>query len=175
MPDRSNAPRLVTDRLVLRGPRREDFGAFAEVLAGARSSYMGGPYDRDRAWALFMQLVGQWSLDGFGGWILIEANTNRFVGDVGILQPPKFPEPEIGWTLTEAAEGHGFATEAASAVLSWYWANSQAESVVSYITPGNTRSERLALRLGAKQDHAAPLPAGETLDETAVWRHQRPT
>jgi RimJ/RimL family protein N-acetyltransferase len=168
-------PVIETDRLILRVPRREDFEAFAELLASPRTSYMGGPYDRDGAWALFMQLIGQWSLDGFGGWIITEAATGQFVGDVGILHPAKFPEPEIGWTLTEAAEGHGFAAEAASAALDWYWANSRADSVVSYITPGNIRSERLAMRLGAAKDHTAPLPAGETADETAVWRHQRPT
>lgn len=166
-------PIVTTDRLILRGARRDDFDAFADMLASDRAQYMGGPFDRTAAWRLFAMNLASWPLDGFGAWMIISRDTGAFMGDVGITHPIRFPEPELGWTLTEDAEGKGYATEAAQAALDWYWANTDAHSVVSYITPGNTRSEALATKLGATPDPDAPLPDGETRDETTVYRHGR--
>ncbi|WP_299548730.1 GNAT family N-acetyltransferase [uncultured Tateyamaria sp.] len=166
-------PTVTTDRLILRGARRDDFDAFADMLASDRAVFMGGPFDRAAAWRLFAMNLASWPLDGFGVWMITDRNTGAFMGDVGISHPDRFPEPELGWTLTGAAEGKGFATEAARAARNWYWTNTDAQSVVSYITPGNTRSEALAAKLGATHDPDAPLPDGETPAETAVFRHRR--
>ena len=69
-----------------------------------------------------------------------------------------------------AAEGKGYAFEAAQAarahafdVLGW-------ETAVSYIDPGNARSIELAERLGAVRDpEAAPFHEGDL-----VFRHSAP-
>ncbi len=105
--------------------------------------------------------------------MVIDRATDTLLGDVGVIQPLRFPEPELGWTLTADAEGKGIAFEAATAARDWYWANTDATSVVSYIDPANTRSRALAKKLGATHDPAAPLPEGETADETLVYRHRR--
>ncbi|MEM8654514.1 MAG: GNAT family N-acetyltransferase [Pseudomonadota bacterium] len=166
-------PTITTDRLILRGARRDDFDAFADMLASDRAKFMGGPFDRAASWRLFAMNLASWPLDRFGAWMITDRETGTFMGDVGITHPIRFPEPELGWTLTANAEGKGYATEAASAALDWYWTNTDADSVVSYITPGNTRSEALATKLGATRDPDAPLPEGETPEETAVYRHRR--
>lgn len=166
-------PTLTTDRLTLRGARRGDFDAFAAMLATDRATYMGGPFDRSGAWGFFVSALASWPLDGFGAWMVMDRATDTFLGDVGVIQPIRFPEPELGWTLTADAEGKGYAFEAANAALDWYWANTIADSVVSYIDPANTRSRTLAEKLGATHDPAAPLPEGETADETLVYRHAR--
>lgn len=171
---RFDIPVIETDRLTLRGARRGDFEVFAEMLSHERTSYMGGPFDREGAWALFCNTLANWPLDGFGGWLITDKTTGQFLGDVGIMQPDPYPEPELGWTLIQTAEGKGYAFEAAKAARDWYWANTSAETVVSYVTPGNTRSEALATRLGATPDPDAPLPTGETRDGTTVYRHRRP-
>jgi RimJ/RimL family protein N-acetyltransferase len=170
-----HVPTLETARLTLRGATRDDFGPFANMLASPRARYMGGPFDRPAAWALFTDAVACWQLNGFGGWIVTDRTTGAFRGDVAIVHPHHFPEPELGWTLTEQAEGQGYALEAASAALEWYWHNTKAQTLVSYITPGNIRSENLARKLGANPDPAAPLPDGETSDDTEVFRHAAPS
>ena len=167
-------PTITTDRLTLRGARRDDFDAFAEMLASDRAAFMGGPFDRAAAWRLFAMNLASWPLDGFGAWMITDRDTGRFMGDVGVTHPIRFPEPELGWTVTADAEGKGFASEAASAALAWYWDNTDASSVVSYIDPQNTRSITLATKLGAIHDPDAPLPDGETPEETVVYRHRRP-
>lgn len=166
-------PTITSDRLTLRGAQRDDFDAFADMLASDRAVYMGGPYDRNGAWRLFANTLTTWPMDGFGAWIITLSSTGAFLGDVGVTYPIRFPEPEMGWTLTADAEGKGYAFEAAQAALAWYWANTDAESIVSYIDPANLRSRALAEKLGATLDKSAALPIGETAGETIVYRHRR--
>ena len=168
-------PTVTTDRLTLRGALRDDFDAFADMLATDRAVHMGGPFDRAAAWRLFIMNLASWPLDGFGAWMITDRDTGAFLGDVGITHPDRFPEPELGWTVTADAEGKGYATEAARAALHWYWSNTDADTLVSYVTPGNTRSEALASKLGATPDAGAPLPDGETPAETTAFRHRRPS
>ncbi len=169
----AHIPRIDTARLTLRGHEAGDFDAFAAMLADPRMSYMGGPFDRDAAWSYFTNNISGWVLHGFGIWTVTDRQ-GGFMGEVGFQFPDAYPEPELGWTLDAAAEGRGLAFEAARAALGWYWAETGADSVVSYVTPGNLRSERLAERLGGSPDPDAPLPRGETPDETLVYRHRRP-
>ena len=163
-------PVLETKRLVLRAPERTDFDAYAVLLGDARTQFMGGPYTRHRAWDMLSNMVAGWHLSGFGGWI-VTSREGGFLGEVSIWYPDRFPEPELGWTMSAQAEGKGFAFEAATAARDWYRETFNAKTLVSYITPGNTRSEALAQRLGARPDPTAPLPTDETFAETTVWRH----
>ena len=169
----THIPRIETARLVLRGHEAGDFDAFAAMLGEDRTRFMGGPFDRDAAWGYFTNNLSGWVLHGFGIWTVTDRQ-GRMLGEVGYLLPDHYPEPELGWTLTAAAEGKGLAEEAARAALGWYWAETHAQSVVSYTDPANRRSRRLAERLGATPDPDAPLPRGETPEETLVYRHRRP-
>ena len=117
--------------------------------------------------------IAMWDLMGHGAWG-IETTDGDFVGQIGLLKPPHFPETEIGWTVMPAAEGKGLAMEAASAVLIWAWDNGF-DTLVSYIHPDNIRSIALAKRLGAQHDPHAQLPDGETAAETVVYRHSPDT
>jgi RimJ/RimL family protein N-acetyltransferase len=72
-------------------------------------------------------------------------------------------QPELGWTLRPEHWGHGYATEAARAVLDWY----ETDRLVSLIQPGNDRSQAVARRLGA-----VPGPSIELSDGPHVmWVH----
>jgi RimJ/RimL family protein N-acetyltransferase len=163
-------PTLETERLVLRALRREDFAAYARTLASPRAGWIGHR-TRRQAWMEFCGDVAGWQLLGFGHWAVDRAD-GAHLGVVGFQHPPHFPEPEIGWMLHAGHEGHGYAFEAARAALDW--AQGRLAPLVSYVTPGNHRSEALARRLGAAPDPDAPLPDGETRDETTVWRHWGP-
>lgn len=150
-----------------------DLDALCTLFEGPRAQFMGGPIARKAAWRWLASEVAMWDLMDHGAWG-IETLDGTFVGQIGILKPPHFPEAELGWTLLEQGEGKGFAFEAAGAVLTWAWAQGF-ETLVSYIDPANARSIALATRLGAVHDPAAALPQGETAEETLVYRHSPDT
>jgi RimJ/RimL family protein N-acetyltransferase len=73
-----------------------------------------------------------------------------YAGEVGIYHAADYPEPELGWFVTPAAEGQGIAAEAADAVMAWARRSFGWDHIVSYIDPGNARSVALGLRLGGR-------------------------
>lgn len=169
-------PVLVTGRLRLRAPRIGDFGAYAGILMSDRAAGLGGPFDREGAWDDFCQAVAGWMLRGMGVWT-IEARAGEahaggeLLGFGYLWQEYGDPEPEIGWILTEAAEGKGYAREAAEAIRAHGFGPLGLATVVSYVDPGNTRSAALAERLGAVRDPRAEAALGAFV---RVYRHNRP-
>ena len=163
-------PTLTTERLILRAFRPGDWDAFAGMNADpAVRMWLGGNLlSRADLWASMETHLGQWALRGYGAFAV--ETDNSFVGRVGILHPADWPEPELAWTLTPTAWGHGFATEAAAAVRRWAFAGFGWDRLVSYILPENDRSRRVAEKLGAVRDSTIVL-RGSTLD---VWVHPAP-
>lgn len=164
------APTLHTERLTLRGHVMADLDRICDLFETERARFMGGPLPRKETWRWVASEVGMWDLLGHGAWG-IDTKDGMFVGQIGLLKPPHFPELELGWTLLAEAEGKGYATEAAKIVLDWVRDELRPASLVSYIDPANTRSIALAERLGATHDPKALLPLGETAEETVVFRH----
>ncbi|WP_373355713.1 GNAT family N-acetyltransferase [Pseudoroseicyclus sp. CXY001] len=164
-------PELVTERLRLRAPVIEDFAPYAAFCASPRAAHMGGPHDAETAWNWFASDVAQWPLLGHGALMVERSEDGTLLGQVGIARPPHFPEPQIGWfAFKSTGEGGGYFAEAAAALLSWAFGPRGMATLVSYIRADNLRSARLARRLGAVIDRAAPLPPGLHSD---VWRFTR--
>lgn len=163
-------PVLATERLILRAPEPADFEGYAAFYASERSVWEDGPLSRGAAWAEFAAAAGGWVLRGFGPFSVEARAGGRYLGEVGLYQPPHYPEPEIGWILMAEAEGRGVAAEAARAVRAWAYATLGLATLVSYIAPGNWRSVRLAERLGAVADPAARSSG----PDAGVWRHPGP-
>lgn len=168
MQNLSMAPRLTTDRLVLRGPEREDLPAFTRFMTSALSmKAQGETVTAEQAWFGFLTGIGHWHWHGFGFFTVVEQQTGHPVGRVGLIKHSNWPDVELAWHLFEGAEGKGFATEAALAVKSWANKELGLAQLHSYIDRGNTRSQAVARRLGAITDGTqAPHEP-----EAAVWVH----
>lgn len=168
MQDLSPAPRLTTDRLLLRGPERGDLPAFTRFVTCAPSMVAQGEADTaEHAWFAFMAGIGHWHWHEFGFFVLVEQRTGLPVGRVGLIQHSNWPDVELAWHLFEGAEGKGFATEAAGAVKTWAREALGLEQLYSYIDITNTRSQAVARRLGATTD--GTRAAHE--EEAEVWVH----
>ncbi|WP_439104476.1 GNAT family N-acetyltransferase [Celeribacter marinus] len=167
------APTITTARLTLRPHVARDFDAYADIFASDRAGYMG-QLKRRQAWFSFCSDVAQWSLFGYGAWGVERTDDGVFLGQVALLKPDHFPELELGWMMTPDGEGHGYAFEAAQAARDFAYVELGQETLVSYISPANTRSIALAMRLGAAHDESAALPDGESPAETIVYRHPDP-
>lgn len=159
-------PQLETDRLILRAPQLTDFDTYARIVASPRGRYLV-VMSREDAWYDFAQMVAIWSLRGHGMWSVTAKDGGALLGFVVLGFEPEDPEPELGFIFTEKGEGMGYAFEAASAARTFAFEQLGWDTLASFVVKGNTRSERLADRLGAKVEREIVEEDGVTL----VYRH----
>lgn len=164
-------PTLETQRLILRAPVEADFDVEEAFWQSDRSKFVGGPTDREQGWRGFAMLLGHWYFRGYGYWAVEEKETGAYCGRVGLWNPEGWPEPEIGWTLMEAAEGRGIAYEAAVEVRKYAYDVLDWATAISCVDPQNTRSAALAKKLGATYDYDFQHVRFGTMQ---VWRHLPP-
>jgi RimJ/RimL family protein N-acetyltransferase len=170
----TSIPTLTTARLILRPHRREDFDACAALWADPLVTrfIQGRPQTREEVWARLLRYAGHWAWLGHGYWAVEEGG--RFIGELGLadfqrqMQPP-LGVPELGWALSPAVHGRGYATEALQAVLTWADANLDAAETACIVAPENLVSLRVAEKLGYRQT-ARTLYKGE---DTLVFRRSR--
>ncbi len=152
-------PILTTKRLILRQPLPADLGPASAFWASERSHMMGGPWTAEQTAIETDDLHAQWAKHGFSLFTAILKSTGQPIGGIGPFYPDTHPEPELGWSLWDAAhEGQGLAFEAAVAALDWFFAHTAYKTAVSYTDANNTRSHRLCERMGAVIDDLAPSP-----------------
>lgn len=164
---------LQTERLTLRQPNANDWPVFWAFYQTERSAHVGGPMDLRSAWRHFAAELGHWQFFGYGMWAVTLTGEDTMVGMIGPWTPLDWPETEVGWMIFDPAiEGTGIATEAAKAAVAHAFAVLKWDTVVSYVAPDNARSARLAEKLGAVHDPAAPTPA--KYPDTIVYRHPNP-
>jgi RimJ/RimL family protein N-acetyltransferase len=163
------APRLETDRLILRGPDRADLAPFtAFLIESPRMKAQGEQASVSEAWYAFMTGIGHWHWHGFGFFtVTLKDKAATAVGRAGILKHVDWPQQELAWHLFDGAEGKGFATEAASAVRLWARESLGLAPLVSYIHRDNLKSQRVAQRLGATSQGIAPSHE----PEAEIWHH----
>ena len=167
--------RIETARLVMRPPVPADWQAFHDFMMSDRATAFGGHNNLGKAFRSFASELGHWQIKGFGMWAvtLKDDATDTARGLIGPWHPPDWPEAEIGWMMFDASlEGKGIASEAASAAVAHAYAVLGWPTVVSYVGIGNTRSARLAEKLGATLDASAAQPYPQ--DPLWVYRHPRP-
>jgi RimJ/RimL family protein N-acetyltransferase len=154
-------PVIETPRLRLRAFAQSDLDAYAAMSADAevmRHIGTGGPQGRDMAWRQMAGFLGHWVLRGHGMWALERRDDpGRLIGRVGFLDAEGWPACELGWLLAREAWGQGYALEAALAARQAGRDRLGLGELVSFIHPDNTRSIRLAERMGAVRDGSVSL------------------
>ncbi len=120
----------------------------------------------------------EWEARGHGMLAIRDRSSGWLLGRVGLRYWPQFEETEAGWLLRRDAWGHGYATEAAGACLNWGFAALPVPYITAMINPENTRSERVAQRLGFEPVRADVLlgdPVIVHAVERAGWTNVDPT
>ena len=165
---------LDTARLILRRPEPADAAAFLAYTGSERYRRERGDRPLPEQWNYFAALMGHWEIRGYGRFLVCLRDGGTIIGHVGPLYPEGWPEREIAWHLwSDAAEGKGYAHEAARAARDHAFQTLGWDTAVSYIAPDNARSRALASRLGARIDtDAAQLPYPDK--PSVVYRHPRP-
>ena len=164
-------PTLTTERLTLRAAEFSDFESYAEFRNSDRAAHLGGPYSRAQAFDQLAEIIGHWALRGFGRWMVADIKTNQPLGVVGLFHPDDWPEPEIAWSVFAEGEGRGIAAEAAIASRKYAYDTLGWTTAMSLIAPDNTRSIKLAERIGAKFESVYAHP---DIGDMHLYRHLAP-
>jgi RimJ/RimL family protein N-acetyltransferase len=154
---------IETSRTRLRCWQDSDRHAFAamhadpEVMADA-----GGPLDRSASGAKFDRYVAVFEQYGFTRWA-VENLDGGFLGYAGIMPSPPAhplgPHIDIGWRLVRSAWGHGYATEAAAAVLHDAFTRCGLTEILAYTAAANFRSQAVMDRLRLQRDPSRDFKA----------------
>jgi len=150
---------LETARLRLRPPRIGDLADSFSMWSSPDvvRHISGKPSNREEAWARLLRNAGHWALVGYGPWAVEKRDTGEYIGEVGFfnlerdLEPGFDGVPEMGWVLSAAAHGRGFATEAVRAALAWADAHFDQRGTACIIAPENAASIRVAEKGGFRQ------------------------
>jgi len=171
------APRIETERLVLRAWRTEDFAPFADMMADVEVARFltadQAPQDRAAAWRAMALFVGHWAMRGYGLLAVEDRTSGAFIGRVGAWRPEGWVGLELGWALSRAQWGKGYAHEAARAAGDWIFATQETDELVSLIHTDNKPSQKLAARLGmaiAHETYHAGMPHAVWTIARADWR-----
>ncbi len=108
-----------TDRLLLPPLGQQHAERLASVYADAEvAKYIGGgTLDAAATAVQVARFQSIWTARGYGQSAVILRTSGEFIGRVGLHPWPEWDEVEIGWVIARHAQGHGYATEAASAWL----------------------------------------------------------
>jgi ribosomal-protein-alanine N-acetyltransferase len=174
---------LKTERLLLRRWRDEDFVPFAALNADPLTMrFMPSVLTGDETRALMERLEEHHRLHGFGVWAVEVPGVAPFIGFTGLqrvsFDAPFLPAVEIGWRLSPAFWGKGYAIEAAKAALRMGFEGLNLDQIVSFTVLANKPSWSVMERLGMHRDPAEDfdhprLPVGHTLRRHILYRLTR--
>ncbi|NUO55462.1 MAG: GNAT family N-acetyltransferase [Hamadaea sp.] len=143
---------IKTGRLLLRSWRDTDLDPWAEMNADPEvREHLGPLLSREQAAASIRYFQECIDRDGFGFWAVEVLETGELVGMAGldaVDEEAPVDGVEIGWRLARSAWGHGYATEAALAVLDYGFDRLGLPEILSITAVGNVRSQAVMRRLG---------------------------
>ena len=157
---------ITSDRLVMRPWRADDADFLFDLESRVETVQYLGPQAKpmvDKSEAV-ESIKRRQAIDHpiHGVWVIVDRADSRRLGNL-LLKPTPLSEGaegrapvEVGWHLHPDAQGAGFATEAAAAVLADAAAAGLAR-VIAVTDPRNVSSQRVCLRLGME-------PLGSTSD-----------
>ncbi|MFI9388786.1 GNAT family N-acetyltransferase [Kutzneria sp. NPDC052558] len=153
-----SAVRIESDRLVLRKSRESDRERLIELRTDPEvGAHIGGHSTREAVERRIAE-IGMANLTAAAGlYVIADKESDVFLGTVQLMRPPAdqpghltegAEEIEPGYLLHRSAWGRGYAFEATTAVLRAGAAELPEQPVILRTQAANTRSRRLAERLG---------------------------
>lgn len=143
---------IDTGRLVVREAEARDRAPLIELFASPEvGAYVGGPQSRTALELTVPEVPGRrpgFFVADLGGAMIGMVTLERRDLEHPDQVCPEAGEFELGYLFLPHAWGHGYAVEACAAVLGWFAGTMPGEPVVLCTQSANTRSMRLAAKLG---------------------------
>jgi RimJ/RimL family protein N-acetyltransferase len=177
---------LETPRLVLRRWQEADRALFAAMNADpVVMHYFAAPMTREQSDEAIDRYLAAFDREGFSFFATFRRDTDDFIGTIGLQTMrdtiPNLAQPavEIGWRLTQSAQGKGFATEGAQAIVDFAFNRLGLSEVVAITAIPNQPSRRVMEKLGMKHrpeldfDHPR-VPAGHQYQRHTLYSLRNP-
>ncbi|MGZ4186947.1 MAG: GNAT family N-acetyltransferase [Solirubrobacteraceae bacterium] len=167
---------LITDRLQLRQWREADLAPFAALNADPEvMRYFAAPLTRTQSDEFAAHVHETIERQGWGLWAVEVTGGPAFIGFVGLnrvsFEEHFTPAVEVGWRLARPFWGHGYATEAAAAALSFGFEQVELHEIVSFTATVNEPSIRVMRRLGMQHDAAGDFDHPRVPGRSPLRRH----
>jgi len=158
---------LTTARLRVRALGEGD-ADFLVALLNDRGflQYIGDRGVRDRAQAIRYLHAGplaSYAAHGVGLCLVQRRQDDAQVGICGLLRRDGLADVDLGFAFLPEHRGHGYALEAAQAVLHYGLHQLQLPRVVAIVDPANERSIALLVKLGMQFEREVRLAPEEKL------------
>jgi len=151
-----NSPKktsIETERLFLRQLSADDLDLLAPILADPEVMQfsLNGPMTQEETEAWIKRMTDLYQEHGFGAWAVIHKESGEFIGFSCLSYVPigGKKELELGYRLSRASWGKGFAPEACMGVRDYAFNILGVNSFISVIEAANTRSLRVAEKFGS--------------------------
>lgn len=156
---------METERLLLRKLRaeREDHTAFILELVN-EPGWLKNIGDRgvrnldDARRYIENGPAASYQKFGFGLWLIERKDGSVPIGMCGLIKRDTLEHVDIGFALLGRHGGHGYAHEAAAAVMSYGWNVVGLQRIVAITAPENPSSIRLLGKLGFRFDRMLAIP-----------------
>lgn len=115
--------------------------------------------------------MASYAENGFGLYLVQRKVDNAKLGMCGLVKRPSLPHVDIGFAFLPRFTGHGYAFEAATAVLHHAQHDLNLSPIVAITAPDNQRSIKLLQKLGLQFQKMIALAEGQPdvmLFQTAV-------
>lgn len=142
---------LETKRLTMREMTPDDLDDLFEVFSDPETMrFYLKPFDRQMTQTWIERNIQRYRLDGFGLWGLILKDSEKLIGDCGLVvqEVDGIREIEIGYHIRRDFWGIGLATEAAQSCRDYGFSQLGCEKLISLINPANIASRRVAEKNG---------------------------
>ena len=174
---------IETPRLLLRQWQESDHEPFIELNADpVVMEYFESVRSREESLAQIGRIMANIDKNGYGFFAVERKDTGQFIGFTGLTNAPFeswfTPCIEIGWRMSRAHWGQGFATEAADACLQFGFDKLHVQQIYSFTSIHNKRSEQVMIRIGMQRvgefDHPN-VKKGHYLKPHVLYTKSAPT
>ena len=178
-----NAPIVIltTDRLILRAWVDSDVSLMTAISSDPLvMEHFPETQDAAATQALVDHINQHYQKFGYALYAVEIKDTQEFIGFVGLNHPsfeiPNFkpkglPVVEIGWRLSSQHWGHGYATEAAKAVLHYAFIELNLSEIISFTVVANTKSRRVMEKIGLHHAEADDFDHPKLEENSPLRRH----
>ena len=147
---------LETERLLLRAWKEEDAEPYYQMNQDPRViECLPNSLSREEVKKFIADQNDCFLKNRYAFWAVEEKTSGVMIGFCGFMAA-KEPLPasaiEIGWRLASEYWGHGYATEAAKAVLDYGWSTLALEEVFACTVIENDSSRRVMEKIGMQHD-----------------------